>query len=188
MKWKFEKFLVACALCVSFAATAQTSEGEASSPFAQVQSGNRAQAPDALTATSAYYFVAASAFTARSSITSTSYSGGGCIKMNGPEQDGAINTDIQIPDGASIVGMRFFYADTTAFNLVNVYLLAFDGASNSVELVSGSSQAHVGYGNTYLALTTPFVVDNFAQSLAIQVVPMGTTPTFCGARVYYSVP
>ncbi|MEO7065191.1 MAG: hypothetical protein ABI082_15620 [Dokdonella sp.] len=188
MKRKLVTVLLTGALFASFAAMAQTGEGEGSSSFAPAMTPASGQTPDALTAGSAYYFVPASAFSRRSSIASTTYSGGGCITMNGPSStDGALATDIQIPDGASIIGVRYFYANSTASNYVTVSITSFDGASGFNDIVLDASPAQAGFGDKYIALATAEVVDNFTKSYAIQAYPTGT-PIFCGARVFYSTP
>lgn len=188
MKRKFLTGLLTSSLLVTSAAIAQTGEGEGSLSFPAAITSASGHTPDALSATTAYYFVPASAFSRRSSVASTTYSGGGCITMNGPSRlNGAITTDIQIPDGASILGVRYFFANTDATHSVDVTITTFDGASNFTDLVLGSSPAQSGFGDQYAALTTPAIVDNLNKSYVIQAYPTGT-PTFCGARVFYSVP
>lgn len=189
MKPKFVTVLFAGTLLASFAAVSQAGEGEGRISFAPAMTPGSEHAPDSITPTSAYYFVPASTFNRRSSMASTSDAGAGCIKMNGPTYNGgAIAADIQIPNGSSLLGVRYYYADTSATNSITLTLTSFDGASNYSDLVLGVSPAQVGYNSDYLTLASPVIVDNYLSSYVIQAYPSGSSPTFCGARVFYSVP
>jgi hypothetical protein len=141
--------------------------------------GSQMQAPDA---TSTYLFLAGSAFTSRTSAQTVSYPGSGCTYT-----DGAVTTDVQLPSGSSVIGVRLYYYDLSTSGSVGIFLTTYDGAGGITDLVSGSSSVETGYSSEYFALPAPVVVDNASGSYVLTST-MAANLRFCGARIFYSIP
>lgn len=139
-------------------------------------------------ATDAYYFIPASAFNRLESATESKYVAGGCIRVTGGFR--FVATDMQVPDGSGIYGLRVYYKDTDASNQITGWIVTYNGDSLYENLVAVPSDAQAGYGSKYLGITPNPIVDNFAHAYSINVGQTGSSAStaFCGVRVFYSTP
>ncbi|MCK9538932.1 hypothetical protein [Dokdonella sp.] len=183
---------LAAVLALALPAAAQAIDGPNGPPSFdpalmqfQAESTNDAATP---LATDSYYFIPASAFNRIQSNTETTYVAGGCIRITGGFR--FATTDMQIPTGSSIYGLRVYYKDTDASNMVRGWITTYDGNSVYDELVAVESEVSVGHGSKYLGVTPRPIVDNFAHAYSIDIGQTGSSAStaFCGARVFYSTP
>ncbi len=193
MKLSIQMLSAAFALVLASPAIAQTSgTGQVNSTtaggitFGPDDAAEAAAAQANPLATFKYYFVPASAFTRRASSNVTTYVSGGCIQA---KSDFAVS-DIQIENGASIVGLRVYYKDTDASNSVTAYVTAYDGSGTTTDYGPVSSTAQAGYGSVYFGIDPNVVVNNSANSYVFNVMQSGPSATtaICGARLFYSIP
>lgn len=129
-----------------------------------------------------YLFVTGSAFTPRTSTQTVTYPGAGCISF-----DGFVTTDLQLPQGTAIQGVRLYYYDMATPGSVSVFVNSFDGAGGFTSLLTGASTVETGYSSEYFAFGSPVIVDNLSQSLSL-IASMATGLRFCGMRVFYDAP
>lgn len=184
---------VAAIAALAFSTTAPAQTGEDGDPGQSLHGVDTSESidPAAPAATNLFYFVPASAFNRKSYTTGVTYANAGCVRMDSTSTDGgSVTTDLQLPQGASIQGVRFYYADTTASDFVRLALTTFDGLGGYTNLVMGDSPAKVGFGETYLDLDPVAVVDNMSRSYALQAYRYASSSDvkFCGARVFYTIP
>jgi hypothetical protein len=163
-----------------------TSDG-ATAPHDNISFFNAYGADDAAMAdpqgiAQSYLFFAGSALSARTSSQSVSYISAGCIATNG-----AVTTDLQLPDGADVQGVRMFYYNQGQAGDVTAFLTSYDGAGGLVDHLAASSTMDEGYASEYFALTTPLVVDAFTQSLVL-TANIDAGLRLCGLRVFYAAP
>lgn len=131
-----------------------------------------------------YLFVAGSAFKPRSSSQSVTYAGAGCISSTE-----AVTTDLQLPDGAEIFGVRTYYYNMGQLGSVTTFLTVYDGAGNYTDLLAAPSTMNAGYASEYFYFDfgTGPIVDNLPQSCVL-TARTGTDLLLCGMRVYYGAP
>ncbi len=140
-------------------------------------------APSGVGGAFGYLFVAGSAFSPRSSASPMTYAGGGCIKST----NDFVATDLQLPDGITVLGIRSYYYNNGQAGNVSAALTTYDGAGAFTDHVIGASTLNTGYADEYFALTTPLVIDNLSRSHVL----LGQTAAdmlFCGIRVYFQYP
>lgn len=184
--------LLAVAILATASAGAQAAEASSEgSGFPQPHNFNYIHAPgadedaraaNAPSGTSAYQFVAGSAFSARTSAQSVTYPGAGC-KFS----DGALTTDVQLPEGASVSGVRLYYYNSGAAGNVGLFFTIYDGAGAVSDLLSATSTMNSGYSSEYFSLPAPHLVNN-ADNSYVLTGTMSANLRFCGARVFYSTP
>lgn len=129
-----------------------------------------------------YLFIAGSALSPRTSSQTVSYIGAGCIATND-----AVTTDLQLPDGAEILGVRVYYYNSGQPGAVRTFLTSYDGAGSFFDHLNMPSTFDDGYASEYFPLPTPLVVDNFSQSLVL-TANTSTGLQLCGLRVFYEAP
>jgi hypothetical protein len=144
------------------------------------QVGSPSLAPTGTSST--YLFVAGSAFTPRSSAQTVSYPGAGCTYSND-----AVTTDVQLPNGSSVFGVRLYYYDLNTTGGVGLFFTNYDGAGEFVDLLNQGSTLESGYSSEYFALPEPAVIDNAGGSYVLSST-MSPNLRFCGARIFYSLP
>lgn len=127
-----------------------------------------------------YQFIAGSAFAPRDTSIDVSYVGGGCVYGSG-----FLSTDVQLPDGVQLQGVRMYYFDDDPSTTVGVFITAYDSMGGLDDLRYGGSSFDTGYTNEYFNLDTPHTVDNFTNALVLNV-QTGAGTQFCGARLYYT--
>src|SRR5690606_33700134 len=107
-----------------------------------------------------YLFIAGSAFNARTSAQTINYPGAGCTYSNL-----ALTTDIQLPDGAKILGVRsFYYNNNQPSDSLTMFLSSYDGAGGLTDHLVMASTFSNGYEDEYASLAMPLLVDNFSQA------------------------
>lgn len=130
-----------------------------------------------------YLFVAGSAFSPRSSSAPMTYVSGGCIKSPAD----FVVTDLQLPDGVTVLGIRSYYYNNGQSGSVDAALTSYDGAGAFTDHVFVQSTMNTGYADEYSAAATPAVIDNYARAYTL----LGSTDAdmqFCGIRVYFQYP
>ena len=128
-----------------------------------------------------YLFLAGSAFTPRTSAQTVTYPGAGCSNSSA-----ALTTSLELPQGASILGVRLYYYNNGTPNAVGLFLTTYPGDGNSTDQLVASSALNIGYSSEYFALPAAMVVDNVAHAHALTGVTGGTT-RLCGMRVFYAL-
>lgn len=131
---------------------------------------------------SKYLFIAGSAFTPRTSSQTVTYPGAGCTYSSD-----ALTTSLELPDDAMINGVRLYYYSTDASSNVTAGVTRYNGAGTFTDLVFETSSGSTGYTDEYFGLSTPKLVDNYSESLAL-VASTDTGTRFCGMRVFYDTP
>jgi len=133
-------------------------------------------------ATSHYLFIAGSALTPRDSSSTVTYPGAGCTTVSS-----ALTTDLQLPHGSTLVGVRTFYYDNAAAGSVVTWVTRYDGMGDLTDLLSATLVHSTGYNNAYATLPTPEVINNTSYAYVL-TVNTGTGTRICGLRVYYTTP
>jgi len=112
-----------------------------------------------------------------------SYSGGGCLQADGNmAPDGEWDVDIQIPEGHTIGGIRYFYYDSVSENsMLKVYTFGGDGTV-TLEF-SISSSGDTGYGSDFDTLTVPANYADYSIALRFSMGITGSAHRACGARL-----
>ncbi|MCB1567179.1 MAG: hypothetical protein KDI78_16485 [Xanthomonadales bacterium] len=126
-----------------------------------------------------YQFIAGSAFNPRTSTQTVSYPGAGCTFS-----DANLTTDVQLPDGAVLEGIRFFYYDAGGTGGVTIYMTTYDGLGNYTDIGAVGSTLETGYSSEYLDIDPGHVVDNGSNAYVV-IVNTNSGTRFCGARIYY---
>lgn len=132
--------------------------------------------------TIAYLFIAGSALHPRTSGQAVTYEGGGCIAS-----DGAVTTDLQLPDGAFILGVRTYYYNMGQPGDLVTYVTIYDGAGVVNDLLSEASTLDSGFVSEHFELSPPATVDNISQSYVL-TASIDAGLELCGMRVFYEVP
>lgn len=184
--------MLAAAILATTSASALAAEASSEgSAFAQPYNFNfsHAAGPDldpnaasALAGSSAYQFLAGSAFSARTSAQSVTYPGSGC-KFS----DGALTTDVQLPAAASVSGVRLYYYNMGSAGNVSLFFTIYDGAGAVSDLLTGSSTMNTGYSSEFFSLPSPHVIDN-ANNAYVLTATMSANLRFCGMRIFYATP
>lgn len=131
-------------------------------------------------------------FHRRNSTVGYAYYGGGCTYLtalsSGNEDNNALSTRLDIPDGAVILGVEFQYRDTDAVNNSRLYLYRFDGAGGVATVALLNSSGNGGYGSSYTAtnLNTLYDAFSYSYSLVWYSGSVGINHALCGARVKYA--
>ena len=134
-------------------------------------------------ATSHYLFVAGSALVPRSGSTTVTYNGAGCVSAVGDY----LTTDLQLPAGSTLEGVRTYYYDNAATGSVSSAITRYDGSGGFLDLLIPTLPHATGYANGYNVLATPEVIDNVTYSYVL-LASTGTGTRICGLRVFYSTP
>lgn len=186
-KWLGISFAVALgAACLPVLADGGSSDGFPSShnlnyynlPGPDLASGDSA-APNGVIGS--FQFISGSAFTPITSAQNVSYSGEGCSASNG-----FLTTNLTLPDGADVIGMRIFYQnDGTPSNLTTIRLTAYAGDGSHTTFITAIAGGNNGYESQYFAPTEPFSIDPFSHAYVLNAsAPPGMS--ICGVRVQYS--
>jgi len=140
-------------------------------------------APAGVSGSTGYLFVAGSAFTSRDSSNAVSYAGAGCVVST----SNYVVTDLQLPDGANVLGIRSYYYNNGQPGSVAATLTSYDGAGGFTDHVIGNSTMNTGYADEYFGAVTPPVIDNASLSYALLGKTVANTQ-FCGIRVFFQYP
>ena len=141
-------------------------------------------APSATNATTYFRRYAGIAFQPRDSDTGYDYFGVGCISSKGADY---FVLDMQLPTGAVIDFVRFYYYDTSTAN-ARMYLTWYDGAGGYDDVMYVDSSGTSGYGSA--GAFTDYTVDPINQAISLVWRPntTGSSMALCGARVRIQVP
>jgi hypothetical protein len=136
---------------------------------------------------SRFLFAAGSNFRPRSSDTTFSYSGGGCMSRDSSAGDSWFTYDVDLPQGSVIDFLRLYYYDTDGTYDVDSNLWAFDGAGASQLLAQAAGSGSPGFSNVGSGFFA-HPVDTLNQSYSIVVSiqgGVGSTVRLCGVRLRY---
>lgn len=128
-----------------------------------------------------YLFLAGSAFTPRTSAQTVTYPGGGCSSSSA-----ALTTSLELPQGASILGVRLYYNNNGTPNAVGLFLSTYPGDGSVTDQLTGTSSASSGYVSDYFSLAVPLVIDNFSQAYVLTGVTTASS-RLCAMRVFYAL-
>lgn len=148
--------------------------------------------PLAPTATFHYYLVSGATLNGRSSATEYVYDGSGCAHVTTGTGTGRIlNTELNLPDGATIKYLRVYYKDSNPASGVEGYITRYQPGMATLDLVhTGSTDAfNGGYGYTVSTEITE-TVNNTAYAYTLIGWPddIGVNNQICGLRVAYYAP
>lgn len=145
--------------------------------------------PEANPEAAGYRFLAGSAFYPRESNTNYHYGFSGCTYITGGGD--TLTIDLDLPQGARVYGVRFFYYDNDPLDSFNFYLTDYDAQGVFRDLLTETS-VDGGYNSIYAEVSSgydPYTVDQFTHSLNIIVKDgFGPNMQFCGARAFYETP
>ena len=133
---------------------------------------------------------AGSNFKPRSSTTTYSYFGGGCLQRNSVDGDSWFTLDLQIPDGSVIDFLRVYYYDNDATHDIDSELWAFDGAGGTTLIAEADSSGSPGYGSAGSSFFS-HTVDNINESLVVIASVqggVGSDLALCGVRLRFQAP
>lgn len=174
------------------ATTASANEASSEGPgFPEPQNFNYTHAPGpdedarlaaAPSGSDQYVFVAGSAFTPRTSAQTVSYPGSGCTSS-----DAAVTTDVQLPSGTEVLGVRLYYYDMAAAGSVGVFFTNYNGGGGTSDLITGTSTLESGYSSEFFAAPASVFIDNISGSYVLTAT-MDAGLRFCGARLFISQP
>jgi hypothetical protein len=135
-----------------------------------------------------FMYFSGSAFKPRNSTYTYSESGSGGCLINTANPGGIYTVDLQLPAGAIIDIVRFFYYDADASNSF-LFLTQYDshGALTDIGYISSAGTAGFGDDAFYPA---DYVVDTYNYSLLLNYRPnvSGSVMQLCGARIRYWTP
>lgn len=128
-----------------------------------------------------YLFIAGSAFTPRTSSQTVTYPGAGCSYSTA-----ALTTSLEMPDGATIQGVRIYYYNITPSAQIDLFLTTYPGNGTSSDLLTGNSTGSSGFSSEYIGFTNPLLIDNFDGAYVLSGT-MAAGTRLCGMRVFYSL-
>lgn len=182
----------ATVLFAASASSAHAAEASSEGPgFPEAQNFNYIHAPGpdedarlgaAPAGSNQYLFVAGSAFTPRSSAQTVSYPGSGCTFS-----DAAVTTDVQLPSGTEVLGVRLYYYDMATAGSVGIFFTNYNGAGGTSDLITGSSTLESGYSSEFFSPPASVFIDNTSGSYVLTAT-MAAGQRFCGARLFIAQP
>ncbi|MDD2522809.1 MAG: hypothetical protein PHW11_08335 [Anaerolineaceae bacterium] len=136
-----------------------------------------------------YFHVNGSAFRPRdSSVSWTTDGSGGCLVLSAGDPWVIFNLHLEIPNGARIDYLRFYFYDTSAYN-GNIWITRYNNIGGLADLVSVPSSGNTGYGTTLSAELLHIVNSTeYAYLLNYRPYVFGATMQLCGMRVAYRLP
>jgi hypothetical protein len=187
------KVLVATAvLFAASASSAYAAEASSEGPgFPEAQNLNYFHAPGpdedarmsaAPSGSDQYLFIAGSAFTPRTSAQTVTYPGSGCTFS-----DAAVTTDVQLPSGTSVLGVRLYYYDMATTGGVGIFFTNYNGAGATSDLITATSTMESGYSSEFFGAPASVIIDNSSGSYVLTAT-MAPGLRFCGARLFLSQP
>ena len=153
-----------------------------------------AAAPAGVDATFKYYTVSGATLRGRSSTATFSYSGLGCVySQDADSSDRLLNTELHIPDDATIKYLRLYYYDTNAAARPRAYLTYYVPGSTTLDLIAidilAMDASVPGYGFVVSEEVT-HTVNNISQAYTLMGWPSAAVNNImiCGLRVAYYDP
>ena len=129
-----------------------------------------------------YLFVAGSALTPRTSTTTLNYPGAGCINASA-----AVTTDLQLPNGSTLQGVRVYYYDDSPAGSVGLWVTKYNGLGSVSDIINSTMPHAAGYADNYVAAPAVELIDNFNHAYVLTALT-DTDTRICGFRVFYSTP
>lgn len=152
----------------------------------------RTQGTNASTATFSYYQVAGATLRGRSSSTEYAYDSVGCTYVtSGTGINSILNSELLLPDGATIKYLRLYYRDSSATGYVRGFVTRYTPGTATNDLISTASTAafNSGYGFVVSSEITETVNNTtHAYTLIGWPTAVGSTLQICGLRVAYYLP
>ncbi len=137
-----------------------------------------------------YYFLAGSSFGRIDSKIEYVYGDSGCMYSTSTYDP--LTIDLDLPDGATLSGARFYFKDTDPTNDVNINLADYTGLGGVRTLASGTSSGSPGFSSVYLdikAIYSPYVVNQYDHALnAVVTGAKSASRQLCGVRAFYTLP
>jgi hypothetical protein len=188
---KLLPFIIAMMLLVLFLTNGQSAVAESIIPGLGLQNtfGQSAPAPLAPGATSSHFRIAGTVFLPMDSRTTVEFDAFGCVHATAGAGN-LLNAVLDIPDGATLLGMRMYYDDTSPNNITGA-VTRFNSAGTDQEIVKTVSSTYAsGHGNNYVTLDN-HIVDTFNWSYVLTVYfdnVASNTLQVCGFIITYSTP
>jgi len=150
--------------------------------------------PEEATATFKYYMVSGATLRGRSSTATFTYSSFGCVfSQDADSSDRLLNTELHIPDNATIKYLRLYYYDTNAAARPRGYLTYYAPGSSTTDLLAidilAMDASVPGYGFVVSEEVT-HTVNNISQAYTLMGWPSAAANNImiCGLRVAYYDP
>lgn len=178
--------IAAALLCICLPALASEASSDGFPPaqnlnYTHIPGADQAfDRPPGLLGGESYLFIAGSAFTPRTSSQTVTYPGGGCSYSTA-----ALTTSLEMPDGATISGVRVYYYNVTPLAALGMFLTTYPGNGTSSDLLTGNLTSSSGYSSEYIGFTNPLLIDNFTGAYALTATTAAGT-RLCGMRVFYT--
>lgn len=131
-----------------------------------------------------FLFIGGVGFSPRTSSQRVSYFGGGCIGSNG-----WVNTDVQLPHGAKVIGVRVYY-HAPASESMRTGLGVSDGAGSTIYPIFDSTlQSGGSYYSDYYSPSVVTLIDNGSHAYSLSAGQFSSDQVWlCGMRVNYQLP
>lgn len=174
-------------LCSVQIGYAQPIDTVATAPDHRQVSTPEEQATLPQTTTTLYRWIAGSTFTPRYASTTYTYKGAGCVSITGGTP--ILNTYLHLPNGAQLLGARFYYYDANASDSM-VFVTDYNGAGSFNEFIVENSAGNAGYSSIFATPASSYLVNNSMRGLGLVWNSGGvvdTTMALCGIRVMYNV-
>jgi hypothetical protein len=148
--------------------------------------------PEAANATFKYVMVSGATLRGRSSAATYVYSGLGCV-YSLDDVDRLLNTELHLPDNATIKYLRLYYNDTSTTARPRGFITYYAPGSSAADLISinntGMDLWSGGYGFTVSSEVT-HTVNNVSQAYTLIGWPSAADSgvKICGMRVAYYDP
>lgn len=132
-------------------------------------------------------FIAGHDFLPRNAASSYMYGGAGCIASS---SGGMVVADADLPEGASLYGVRLFYYDVSATSGMSYFTTTYDGFGNTTDILSGWVDSETpGYSSFYKALSPAHLVNQLSNSMVVQAqLPLDINVRLCGIQLLWSMP
>jgi hypothetical protein len=144
-------------------------------------------APDAI---QSYFSIPGSIFLPMDSATTLAYDSFGCVHLTAGAGN-LINALLDIPDGATLVGMRMFYDDTNTITNLTGAITRFNSDGTEQELIKSVSSSYAdGHGYNYIGLDN-HIVDTYSWTYVLTVYfdnVASSTLQICSFLISYYAP
>ena len=136
-----------------------------------------------------YALIPASGGSANYSTVDYTYGGGGCMYTSNSLVDGDLDINLQLPDGHTLLGFRYYWSDTDAGSS-DATLYKFNGLGSVTNLLNIASTGDTGFGSLYENLSGgDHVIDNSTGAYVIRFDGgSGNTQEMCGVRLFFESP
>lgn len=159
-------------------------------PVAGAARTNGTNGTNATSAVFSYYQVSGATLRGRDSATGYQYDGVGCSHVTSGSSR-ILNTELPIPDGATIKYLRVYYRDLNAASGVEGYITRYDPGTATLDLVhAGSTNAFVGGYGFVVSQEITETVNNtrYVYTLIGWPDEANVNNQICGLRVAYYLP